>query len=137
MVIGMFRVSTEELENVVHAELADGLPSFNGGVREFALLLLQGEDSFFDRVGNGQAVDYDVLCLVESVDSVDGLFFDKLDLGQQWQSYFVNARLTGFQNGSRMTTRLATVRLRPKEPHRKLHKSMRVSGFSRRLRRLS
>ena len=39
---------------------------------------MQLEDAFFDGVGDGDFVDYDVDFLGEAVDAVDGLFFDEL-----------------------------------------------------------
>lgn len=70
----------EQLNDFVEAELESALPgaSFDGLLGEEALLFLQLEDAFFDGVGDGELVDDDVDGLGEAVDSVYGLFFNKL-----------------------------------------------------------
>jgi len=79
MVTLALRILPEQIQNIPHAELRNGLSAFQGRFCEFPLLLLQREDALFDRVGDGEAVDCDVDGLVEAVDTVDGLFFDELD----------------------------------------------------------
>jgi hypothetical protein len=78
--LGILRIATKQLHNLLHAQLAHSavLAALNGLVGELALLLLQLEDALFDRVGDGDFVDYDVDFLGEAVDAVDGLFFDEL-----------------------------------------------------------
>jgi hypothetical protein len=71
-------IALEQVKHILHAEFADGLAAFDGGLGQFALSFLQFEDAFFDRVVDGEAVDGDVDGLVETVDTVDGLFFDEL-----------------------------------------------------------
>lgn len=76
----VLRIATEELHDLLHAQLASAavLAALDGLVGELALLLLQLEDALFDGVGDGDFVDYDVDFLGEAVDAVDGLFFDEL-----------------------------------------------------------
>ena len=70
-------ISTEEIQDIFHAELADGF-AFDGGLGQGAFFVLEGEDALFDGVGDGEFVDGDIHGLVEAVDAVDGLFFDEL-----------------------------------------------------------
>jgi hypothetical protein len=65
----------------LHTKLANSLATFDGGLREFALCLLEREDALFNGVVNGKAVDSDVDGLIEAVDTIDCLFFDKLGYG--------------------------------------------------------
>ena len=75
----MLRIATEQLQDLLHAELAcAALAAFDGLVGEFAFLFLEVEDTFFDRVFDGDFVDDYVGFLGEAVDAVDGLFFDEL-----------------------------------------------------------
>ena len=71
-------IALEQVENVLHAELADGLATFNGSLCELTLSFLQLEDTLFDRVVDREAVDGYVDGLVESVDAIDGLLLNKL-----------------------------------------------------------
>lgn len=70
----------EQLDDFVEAELESALTrgSFDGLLGEEALLFLELENTFFDGVGDGELVDDDVDGLGEAVDSVYGLFFNKL-----------------------------------------------------------
>lgn len=70
----------EQLDDFVEAELESALSgrSFDGLLGEEALLFLELENTFFDGVGDGELVDDDVDGLGEAVDSVYGLFFNKL-----------------------------------------------------------
>ena len=70
---------SEQRKHVVHRELASGSLALDGGVREFAFALLEVEDTCFHGVFDGHFVDFDVDCLVETMDAVDSLFFDELD----------------------------------------------------------
>lgn len=71
-------LALEQVENVFHAELADGLAALDGSLGELAFGFLQFEDALFDAVVDGEAVDGDVDGLVEPVDAIDCLFFDEL-----------------------------------------------------------
>jgi hypothetical protein len=71
-------ITPKQCEDILHAELANGLAALNGRVGEFALSLLQVEDALFDRVSDGKAVDLYVDGLIESVDAINGLLFYKL-----------------------------------------------------------
>lgn len=70
----------EQINNFVDAQLERALPgaAFDGLLGEEALLLLEGEDTVFDGVSDGKFVDDDVDGLSETVDTVNGLLFDKL-----------------------------------------------------------
>jgi hypothetical protein len=73
-------IATEKLQDLLHAQLARAavFAALDGLVGELALLLLQLEDALFDRVGDGDLVDYDVCLLREAVNAVDSLLFDEL-----------------------------------------------------------
>lgn len=74
----MLCVAFEQAQDVCHTELADRFAAFEGCVGEFAFLFLKSKDAFFDGVGDGQAVDCYVLCLIQTMDAIDGLLFDEL-----------------------------------------------------------
>lgn len=76
----MLCIAPEELENLLHAQLSGTslTTTFNGLVSKLTLLFLEGEDSLFDGVGDGDFVNYYVDFLGETMDAVDGLFFDEL-----------------------------------------------------------
>jgi len=72
-------ILAEEIHDILHAQFANCLTaSLDRCICKFTLLGLQFEDALFNRVGDCEAVDYDVLSLVETMDTVDGLFFDEL-----------------------------------------------------------
>lgn len=70
----------EQINDFVDAQLERALfgAAFDGLLGEEALLFLQGEDTVFDGVGDGELVDDDVDGLGETVDTVNGLLFDEL-----------------------------------------------------------
>lgn len=70
----------EQVNDFVDAQLERALSgaAFDGLLGEEALLLLEGEDTVFDGVSDGELVDDDVNGLCEPVDTVNGLLFDKL-----------------------------------------------------------
>lgn len=71
-------LALEEVEDVLHGELADGFAAFDSRLGEFTLRFLQLKDALFDAVVDREAVDGHVDGLVEAVDTVDCLFFDEL-----------------------------------------------------------
>jgi hypothetical protein len=76
---------SEQINDFVDAQLESALFSaaFDGLLGEEALLFLECEDTFFDGLCDGELVDDDVDGLSETVDSVNGLFFDKLVVGRR------------------------------------------------------
>jgi hypothetical protein len=74
----VFSVTLEEVEDVFHRKLADGFAALDSSLGEFALGLLQLENALFDRVVDGQTVHGDIDGLIEAMDTVYCLFFDKL-----------------------------------------------------------
>jgi hypothetical protein len=78
MLLIEFCITLEQCQNVFHGEFADSLAAFNGCIGEFTLCFLQLEDTLFDAVVDGEAVDCDIDRLVEAMDSVDGLLFYEL-----------------------------------------------------------
>jgi hypothetical protein len=77
MPILMLRLASEQIQDILHRQLADRF-AFDGRFGELPFFLLQGEDAGFDGAGDGEFVDDDVGGLVEAVDAVDGLVFDEL-----------------------------------------------------------
>lgn len=71
--------ATEKCHHVAHSEFTGGGLTLDGGVGELTLALLEVDDALLDGVLDYQFVDLDVKSLVETVDTVDGLFFDELD----------------------------------------------------------
>jgi hypothetical protein len=67
----------EELQHFLEAEFANSL-ALDGSFCQFSFGILQIQDALFDRVFDGHLVHDDVDCLVESMDSINGLLFDKL-----------------------------------------------------------
>lgn len=70
--------SAEQRHHVSHGQLAGSCLAFDGRVCELPFAFLKVEDSIFDRIFDGKFVDFHVQGLVDTVDSVDGLFFDEL-----------------------------------------------------------
>lgn len=99
----VLRIAAEELHDLLHAQLTHAavLAALDGLVGELALLLLKLEDALFDRVGDGDFVDYDVDFLGEAVDAVDSLLFDELGF---WVSacYVGMGIIEGYLRDSRM-----------------------------------
>jgi hypothetical protein len=52
--------------------------ALNGGVGKLAFALLKVQNALLDRVLDGHFVDLDIDGLVETVDTIDGLFLDEL-----------------------------------------------------------
>ena len=73
----MLCIPPEELEDVLHAQLGHSF-TFNGCGGQSARLFLEIKDTFLNAVGNSDFVDDNVDCLIETVDTVNGLFFHKL-----------------------------------------------------------
>lgn len=71
-------IAVEKIEDVLHAQFADCLASLNGCFCELALCFLQFEDTLFDRVMDREAVDSYIDCLIEAMNSIDGLLFYEL-----------------------------------------------------------
>ena len=71
-------ITPKQLHDILHAQFADGLATFDSGLSKLTLLFLEGQDPLFDGVGDGDLVDDDVDGLVKPVDAVDGLLFDEL-----------------------------------------------------------
>lgn len=78
----------EQIHEFVEAELEAALlhATLNGLLGEEAFLVLEFEDTLLDGVGDGEFVDCYVDCLGEAVDTVDGLFLDKLLLPLAYES---------------------------------------------------
>lgn len=75
----MLSISSEELQDLLHAQLAStSLSTFDSLVCELAFLFLELEDSLFDGVFDGDLVDYHVDLLGQAVNAVDGLLFYEL-----------------------------------------------------------
>lgn len=75
------RTRLKQIDDLVEAEL-EGLlahATLDSLFGEFAFLLLQFEDALLDCLGDGELVDDYVDRLCETMDTVDGLFFNKLD----------------------------------------------------------
>lgn len=70
--------STEQRHHVAHGQLARSCLALDGCVGQLALAFLEVEDSIFDRVFDGELVYFHVQGLVDTVNSIDGLFFDEL-----------------------------------------------------------
>lgn len=70
----------EQINDFVDAQLERALPgaAFDGLLGEEAFLLLEGEDTVFDGVSDGEFVDDNVDGLRETMDTVNGLLFDEL-----------------------------------------------------------
>jgi len=140
----IFRITSKELQNLFHTEFSNILlgTAFDSLVGELALPFLECEDALFDGRGDGDFVDYHVGFLGETVDAVDGLFFDELYdklvlYGLEGMETAKGWELTGFQKGSRMTTRVAAVRLRPRDPHLRLQSRIRQDLSLRRRSKLA
>lgn len=73
-------LALEQVEDILHGELSDGLATLDGGLGKLALRFLQLKDALFDRVVDGQTVYCNIDSLVEAMDTIDCLFFDKLYL---------------------------------------------------------
>lgn len=79
MMARMLGIFAEEVENISHAQLAHCLAAtFDGRVGEFSFLRLELQNSLLDGVGDGQTVNDDILRLVQTMNAVNGLLFDKL-----------------------------------------------------------
>ena len=75
-----FCFSPKESHHVAHGELAGSSLSFDCGVGQFAFTFLKVEDTLFDRILYSDLVDLDVDCLVETMDTVNRLFFHELEI---------------------------------------------------------
>jgi hypothetical protein len=74
-------ISPEQLQDLFHAQFTrTALTTLDGLVGKLSLLLLQSEDSLLNRVFDGDLVDNNIYFLCKTVDSVDGLFLNKLRL---------------------------------------------------------
>lgn len=71
-------VSLEQRQHILHAEFAHGLATLQSSSGELALRFLQLQDALFDGVVDGETVNCDVDGLIQTMDTVDGLFFDEL-----------------------------------------------------------
>jgi hypothetical protein len=71
-------VTSEEGHDILHTELADSLTTLNSRIRQLPLRFLQIQDTFFDCIGDGKTIDYHIDSLIETMNTVDGLFFHKL-----------------------------------------------------------
>ncbi|KXT13604.1 hypothetical protein AC579_9772 [Pseudocercospora musae] len=80
-VVGMLDVlciMLEQAQNVLHGQVTHTLSTaFDGSVGELSFLFLKLEDALFNGLANGESEDFDVDCLIETMDAVDGLFFDE------------------------------------------------------------
>lgn len=74
----MLSITTKQRHNILHSQFTNRLSTFNSRISQFTFCFLEIEDPFFDCIGDGEAVDYYVDCLVETVDAVDGLFLYEL-----------------------------------------------------------
>lgn len=74
-------IAAEEVHDLLEAELQDVLlhASLNSRLREKALLLLQGEDTLFNGLLDGDFVDDDVDLLRQAMNTIDGLLLDELE----------------------------------------------------------
>lgn len=120
----MLSIPPKQLQDLLHAQLPSAtLSTLNRLIGKLALLFLQVQDPLLDAVLYGDFVDDYVDFLGEAMDAVDCLFFYELwivrkivyEMGEEGIVV-----LTGFQKGSRITTRVAAVRFRPREPHLRL-----------------
>ena len=73
----MLRIPPEEAQDILHTQLRHRF-ALNSSFGQSPFLPLQVEDSLLDTVGDSDLVDYHVNCLIEPMDSIDGLFFNKL-----------------------------------------------------------
>ena len=79
-IIVLGRAWLEQGNDLVEAKLEALLAhaTLDGLLSKETLLLLQVEDTLLDRLGDGELVDDDVDGLRETVDTINGLFFNKL-----------------------------------------------------------
>lgn len=93
----------EQIHEFVEAELEAALlhAAFYGLLSEEALLVLEFEDALLDGIGDGEFVDCHVDCLGEAVDTVDGLFLDKLLLSLAYDSSFTRGDEKNLQDSKR------------------------------------
>jgi hypothetical protein len=77
----VFGLSLEQCENVLHAQFSDGLAALNCSIGKLSLSFLKLKNPLFNRVVNRETIHSHVNCLVETMDSIDGLFFNKLLMG--------------------------------------------------------
>lgn len=74
----MLGIVSEQLEHILHRQLGRRGLALDRRVRELAFLFLQIQDALLNGIFDGELVDDDVLCLVQPVYAVDGLFFYEL-----------------------------------------------------------
>jgi hypothetical protein len=48
MLLIKLRIALEQIQNILHAELANSLSTLNSGLRKLAFSFLQFKDTFFD-----------------------------------------------------------------------------------------
>lgn len=73
-------ITTEESHHITHSELSGSGLTLDRGIGQFTLAILQRDDSFFDCALDYHLVDFHVDGLVQAVDTVNGLFFDELEV---------------------------------------------------------
>jgi hypothetical protein len=69
---------SEQSQDIRHGKFRSALSALKSRLSQLAFHILELEDALFDGIGNGEFVDYNVARLVQAVNAVDGLFFDKL-----------------------------------------------------------
>lgn len=73
----MLCVPLEQVQNVLHAQVR-GRFTLYSSLGKRAFLFLQVENALLDRICDGDLVNNHINSLVEAVDTVNSLFFDKL-----------------------------------------------------------
>lgn len=79
VLVSRLGIAAEESHHVAHGQFTGGCLALERHVGELALAVLQVNDSLFYCALDDELVYFDVDCLVEAVDSVDGLLFHELD----------------------------------------------------------
>jgi hypothetical protein len=77
----VFGLSLKQRENVLHAQLANGLATLKCSIGKLSFSFLKLKNPLFDRVVNGETIHSHVDCLVETMNSINGLLFNKLWIG--------------------------------------------------------
>lgn len=99
----MLGVPSKESHHVTHVQLAGGRLALKRHVSQLALSVLQINDSLLNRILDDHSVDFDIYSLIQTVDTVNGLFLNKLVTNISESSSGVNGQNThrvpeGLQN---------------------------------------
>lgn len=74
----MLGITSEESHNVLHGQLANCLTAFDSSIRKLAFCFLKIQDPLFNCIGDGETIDHNINGLIQTMDTVNGLFFNKL-----------------------------------------------------------